>query len=147
MQPLPPLPISTSTPPFQGYAAVLAKILELPKWPSFWKVLLPPLIRGTTMVFNNHSCIRLIRDKYHQSFDFKFWVCIHKSSVKIYQWNKIECNKSSGGHIPSNIIEMAKEELTVPIRNCINKCISWNTFWMNFKLMALSQSTKTRCDR
>ena len=40
---------------------------------------------------------------------------------------QIAC-KSSGGGIPATIIKIAKEELTVPIANGINKCISSSTF-------------------
>ena len=45
--------------------------------------------------------------------------------------NEIYNKKVSGGDIPQ-IIKIAKEELTFP--NCINKCISSNTFPHEFKI-------------
>ena len=62
-------------------------------------------------VFNNHLSIWLIKDKYQKSFDFK-------SDFVSTNWvlryiNEIDCNKSSGGDIPTKIIKMTKEELKV----------------------------------
>ena len=83
------------------------------------------------IVSNNHPGIRLIKDKYQQSFDFKIRVCIHKSS-------EIDRNTISGGDIPAKGIKMVKEELAVPITNCINKWFHQTIFWMKLKLLTLS---------
>ena len=42
--------------------------------------------------------------------------------------NEMDCNKSSGDKILAKIIKMSEEEITVPITNCINKCISLSIF-------------------
>ena len=58
-----------------------------------------------------HPSIRLIKDKYQQSFDFKFELVSTNEVLKYI--NEIDCNKSSSGHIVTKIIKMAKAELTV----------------------------------
>ena len=62
--PPPPLPVSTSNPPFQGYSPFLARFLvpPSPKCLNFWKVLtLPPFNRGggfqLLILFNIFSAI------------------------------------------------------------------------------------------
>ena len=58
---------------------------------------------------------------------------------------EIECNKSSGGDIPANIIKMAKDELTVPIINFIKISVFHQAlFQLNLKFLTLSQSTKSK---
>ena len=48
-------------------------------------------------VFINHPSIRLIKNKYQQSFDFKFEFVFTNQVLK--HINEIDCNKSSGGDI------------------------------------------------
>ena len=77
-------------------------------------------------VFYNRYGIRLTKDKYQQSFNFKFEFVFINQVLK--QINEVDCNKSSGGNILEKTFQMTKEELTFPITNCINKCISASTF-------------------
>ena len=50
-------PISTSTPPFQGYPPFLAKFLLLhPQVTQFWKVLPPPFNREGG---SNYACLTI----------------------------------------------------------------------------------------
>ena len=48
--------------------------------------------------------------------------------------NEINCNKISSGDIHAKIIKIAKEEVLVPLTNCINKCISSITFQDELKI-------------
>ena len=75
--------------------------------------------------FNKHPSIRLIKDKYQQSFNFRFEFVFTNQVLKYI--NEIDCNKSSGGEIPIKFIKMVKEELTVAMANYLNKCISSST--------------------
>ena len=94
-----------------------------------------PITRKLTSrmsAFNDYYNIRLIKDKYQQSFDFKFEFASRKKVLKYI--NEIDCNKSSGGDIPANFIKMVKKELTVPLANWINNCISSSTFPNELKI-------------
>ena len=76
--------------------------------------------------FEDHPSIKTIKGK-NQSpscFNFQF-VCTDQVLKYI---NQIDCKKSSSGEIPPNIIKIAKKEILIPITNCINHCISTNTF-------------------
>ena len=42
--------------------------------------------------------------------------------------DEIDCNKSSSGDILATIIKIVKEEITEPIRNCINSPICTGSF-------------------
>ena len=37
--------------------------------------------------FSDHPSNQMIKDKYQNSFSFKFWTCYYWSSLKIYWWN------------------------------------------------------------
>ena len=74
--------------------------------------------------FSNHLNILMIKDKYQNSFNFKFVT----SNQVIKFADEIDCNKSSSADIPAKIIEIAKEEFAEPLTNCINRFISTNTF-------------------
>ena len=87
-----------------------------------------------TTVFNNNPSIWLIKDKYQQSFDFKLEFVLANQALRYI--NLIDCSKGSVGDIHAKIIKMAKEEITVPFPNCINKCIS--LFRINVTLLILS---------
>ena len=68
--------------------------------------------------------IPLIKDKYQEFFYFKF-----EFTNQILKYiNEIGCNKSLEGEIPTKTIKIANEELIVPIKSCINKCISSRNF-------------------
>ena len=64
----------------------------------------------------------MIKDKYQNSFNFKFELVSTDQVIKFI--DEIDCNKSSSGDIPAKIIKIAKEEIAEPIRNCINSSIS-----------------------
>ena len=74
--------------------------------------------------FSNHPNILMIKDKYQNSFNFKFVT----SNQVIKFVDEIDCNKSSSADIPAKIIEIAKEEFAEPLTNCINSFMSTNTF-------------------
>ena len=76
--------------------------------------------------FSNHPSIQMIKDKYQNSFNFKFELVSTDQVIKFI--DEIDCNKSSSGDIPAKIIKIAKEEIAEPIRNCINSSISTGTF-------------------
>lgn len=63
-------------------------------------------------IFDNHPSIRLIKDKYQQSFDFESEFVSTNQFLKYI--NEVKCNKSSGseGDMLAKIIKMAKEEFT-----------------------------------
>ena len=63
-------------------------------------------------IFDNHPSIRLIKDKYQQSFDFESEFVFTNQFLKYI--NEVECNKSlsSEGDMLAKIIKMAKEEFT-----------------------------------
>ena len=72
--------------------------------------------------FSSQPSIQMIKDKYQNSFNFKFELVGTDQVIKFIA--EIECNKSSSGDIPAEIIKIAKEEIAEPIRNCINSSIS-----------------------
>ena len=84
----------------------------------------------------------LIKDKYQQSFDFKFEFVYTNQVLKYI--NEINCNKSSGGYIPTKIIKMAKGEFTVPITNCLSKRIPLSTFWDELKTAGIISVYKNK---
>ena len=63
-------------------------------------------------IFDNHPSIRLIKDKYQQSFDFESEFVSTNQFLKYI--NEVECNKSlsSEGDMLAKIIKVAKEEFT-----------------------------------
>ena len=72
--------------------------------------------------FNNHSSIKTIKDKFRNSFSFKFEFV---STDKILRCiNQIDIKKSSSEEISPAIIKLPKKE----INKCINKCISTKSF-------------------
>ena len=93
-------------------------------------------------VFNNKPSISLIKEKNQRSYDFRFEFVSTNQVLKCI--NEIDCSKSSGGDIPAKIIKMAKEELAVPITNCINSCILSSIFPENLISLTLSQYTKNK---
>ena len=56
--------------------------------------------------FSNHPSIQMIKDKYQNSFNFKFELVSTDQVIKFI--NEIDCNKSSSGDIPAKIIKPAK---------------------------------------
>ena len=65
-------------------------------------------------------------NKYQKSFNFKFEFVSRNQGLKYI--NEINCNKSLSGDIAAKMIKTCKEEVIVPIPNCINICISSSTF-------------------
>ena len=63
----------------------------------------------------------MIKDKYQNSFNFKFELVSTDQVIKFI--DEIDCNKSSSRDIPAKIIKIAKEEIAKPIANCINSSI------------------------
>ena len=76
--------------------------------------------------FSNHPSIQIIKDKYQNSFTFKFEIVSTDQVIKFV--DEIDCNKSSRGDIPVKIIKIPKKEIAEPIKNCINSPISIGTF-------------------
>ena len=76
--------------------------------------------------FNNHPSIKTIKDKFRNSFSFKFEFV--STDIVLRCINEIDIKKSSSGEISPAIIKLAKKEILIPITNCINKCISIKSF-------------------
>ena len=73
------------------------------------------------LFFSNHPCIQMIKDKYQNTFNFKFEP-VSTDQVKKFS-DETDCNKSSSEDIPAKIIEIVKKEIAEPIGNCINSSI------------------------
>ena len=58
--------------------------------------------------FSSHPSIQMIKDKYQNSFNFKFELVSTDQVIKFI--DEIDCNKSSSGDIPAKII-FAKKKL------------------------------------
>ena len=56
--------------------------------------------------FSNHPSIQMIKDKYQNSFNFKFELVSTDQVIKFI--DEIDFNKSSSGDIPAKIIKIAK---------------------------------------
>ena len=82
--------------------------------------------------FSNHPIIQTIKDKYQNSFNFKFEFASNDQVIKFI--DEIDCNKSSSGDFPAKNIKIVKEEIEEPIRNCINSSISTGTFPNKLKI-------------
>ena len=82
--------------------------------------------------FSNHPSIQIIKNKYQNSFNFKFELVSTDQVIKFI--DEINCNKSSSGDIPAKTIKIAKEEIAELIRNCINSSISTGTFADELKI-------------
>ena len=67
--------------------------------------------------FSNHPSIQMIKDKYQNSFHFKFELVSTDQVIKLL--DEIDRNKSSS---------IAKEEIAEPVRNCTNSFISTSIF-------------------
>ena len=76
--------------------------------------------------FSNHSSIQMIKDKYQNSFNFKFKLVSTDQVIKFIA--EIDCNKISSGDIPAKIIKIEKEEIVEAITNLINSSISTGSF-------------------
>ena len=76
--------------------------------------------------FDNHPSIQLIKNKYQNTFKFKFKPVTTEQIITFI--DEIDSNKSSSGEIPAKIIKMAKEEVSQPITNCINDSIISDIF-------------------
>ena len=76
--------------------------------------------------FSDHPSIQIIKEKYQNSFNFKFKLVSPDQVIKFI--DEIDCNKSSSRDIPAKIIKIAKEEIAEPITNCINSSISTGNF-------------------
>ena len=60
--------------------------------------------------FDNHPSIQLIKNKYQNTFKFKFKPVTTEQTITFI--DEIDCNKSSSGEIPAKIIKMAKEKVS-----------------------------------
>ena len=76
--------------------------------------------------FNNRPSIKTVRDKFRNSFNFKFE--FDSTDIVLRCINEIDIKKDSSGDISTAIIKLAKKEILIPITNCINKCISIKSF-------------------
>ena len=91
--------------------------------------------------FSNHPSIQMIKDKYQNSFNFKFELVSTDQVIKFIDEtdqalkfiDEIDCKKNSSEDIPAKIIKIAKEEIAEPIRNCINSFISTGIFLVELK--------------
>ena len=82
--------------------------------------------------FDNHPSIQLIKNKYQNTFKFKYKPVTTEQIITFI--DEIDCNKSSSGEIPAKIIKMVKEEVSEPITNCINDSIISDIFPGELKL-------------
>ena len=82
--------------------------------------------------FDNHPSIQLIKNKYQNTFKFKFKPVTTEQIITFI--DEIDCNKSSSGEILAKIIKMTKEEVSEPITNCINDSIISDIFPGKLKL-------------
>ena len=64
--------------------------------------------------FSNHPSIQIIKDKYQNSFNFKFELVRTDQIAKFI--DEIDCNKSSSGDIPAKIIKIKEETAKEKIR-------------------------------
>ena len=76
--------------------------------------------------FNNNPSIKTIKDKFRNSFNFKFEFV--SADIILRYINEIDIKKSSSGEISPAIIKLAKKEILIQIKNCINKCTSTKSF-------------------
>ena len=76
--------------------------------------------------FSNYPSIQMIKDKYQNSFHFKFKLASTDQIIKFI--DEIDCNKSSSGDVTAKTIKIAKEEIAEPITNWINSSISADNF-------------------
>ena len=91
--------------------------------------------------FSNHPSTQMIKDKYQNTFNFKFELVSTDQVIKFI--DEIDFNKSSSVDIPEKIIKIAKEEIAEPIRNCINSSISTGTFPDELKIADIVPAFKT----
>ena len=76
--------------------------------------------------FSYHPSIKTIKDKFRNSFNFKFEFVF--TNIVLRCMNEIDIKKSSSGEISPAITKLAKKEILIPITNCINRCISIKSF-------------------
>ena len=57
--------------------------------------------------FSNHRNMEMIKDKYQNSFSFKFVLVSTDQVIKFV--DESDCKKSSSGDIPANIIKITKD--------------------------------------
>ena len=76
--------------------------------------------------FGNHSAIRMIKNKYQNSFNCKFEPVSVDQVIKFI--DEFNCNKSSSGDELAKIIKITKKGTAEPITNCLNSSISTDTF-------------------
>ena len=76
--------------------------------------------------FSNHPSTQMIKDKYQNYLNFKFKSVSTDQFIKSI--DEIDCNKSSRADMPVKIINIAKEEIAEPTKNCINSSISTGIF-------------------
>lgn len=89
---------------FKDYFVNITDELDMYNW---WEdVFCYSKLTSQMSVFNNQPSIRLIKDKYQKSFNFKFGL-ISTNHLRKYI-DEIGCDKSSSGDIPANIIKMAE---------------------------------------
>ena len=82
--------------------------------------------------FTNHPSIQMIKNKYQNSFNFKFEFVSTDQVIKFVDGT--DCNKSASEDLPVKSIKIAKEEIAEPITNYINSSISTSTFPDELKL-------------
>ena len=59
--------------------------------------------------FSNRSSIQMIKNKYQNSFNFKFELVSTYQVIKFI--DEIDCNKSSKGDIPAKLLRLQKNKL------------------------------------
>ena len=59
--------------------------------------------------FSNHPSVQMIKNKYQNSFNFKFELVSTYQVIKFI--DEIDCNKSSRGDIPAKLLRLQKNKL------------------------------------
>ena len=89
---------------FNNYFVSITKDLGIFDWAEDFSNLSNIFTRMSS--FSNHPSIQMIKDKYQNSFNFKFELVSTDQVIKFI--DEIDCNKSSSGDIAANIIKIAK---------------------------------------
>jgi len=84
------------------------------------------IFQWDTNYLDNHPSIILIQQKFQKSLDFRFNAVLPDQVLKHIL--DMDPKKSSSGEISAKVLKLAKEEVLIPITECINKCITTNTF-------------------
>ena len=84
------------------------------------------IFQWDTNYLDNHPSIILIQQKFQKSIVFRFNTVLPDQVLKHIL--DMDPKKSSSGEISAKVLKLAKEEVLIPITECINKCITTNTF-------------------